>query len=237
MQIHKNQRAQHRFTAGLLCLSVFAILFLSGCSIFPHKNTTQAALDYLEQRYGQEFVYSGPWGASYANPSVKQILVRPVGEEADVLVCITSEGAGYSFQDNYLAVKYAEKMRERLQAMADESFEKAIVFYTVAYTTLSEDLPADASFEMYCEDERAGILGTVAIADSGFAAEQIHAFGKAVQMAGIHGLFRMAVLEEQLLAQLDLEAVDNALGGKEYLHFYVLDVNNERVEVEDQTNA
>lgn len=213
------------------CGVLAGMLLLSGCESLLRGNVTEAGLDYLEQRYGQEFTYSAPWGVGYTNLSVKQFLARPAGEQEDVLVRAVYEDQGYTFQDNYLAVKYESQMRETLQDMADSAFEHAVVFYNVSYTVLSEDLPPDASFEEYCRDDRAGILGAVAISEPGFTQEQLQQFGQLVQDAGIQGLFRVAVLDDAQMHGIDLEQFDNALGAQAYSWYFTLDVTKERVEV------
>ena len=230
----KNEKKRRSFGVILTACVLTGMLVLSGCESIWCRNATGAALDYLEQRYGQEFVYSGPWGVGYTNLSVKQFLARPVEEQRDVLVRAAYEDDGYTFQDNYLAVKYESQMRERLQNTADAAFERSVVFYDVSYVTLSGDLPADASFEEYCRDDLSGILGSVAISDAGFRQEQLRQFGQLVQDTGIHGLFRVAVLNDSQMDNLDREKFDNIAGNKDYSWFFVLIITADRAEISSE---
>ena len=225
-----------------LMVAVLAVLLmLGGCGCMglfrqTKQGVTEAALSYMSQRYGEEFVYAGPWGTSYANESVKQMLVRPAGQEdgPQILVRAAAGEEGYTFRDNYLAVRYAGQMQETLQAAAEQAFAEAVVFYQVSYTTLSPDLPADASFEVYSQDESAGILGTVAVAGEGFSPEQLDAFGQAVRKTGIQAYLRLVVLEGAAVDSLDLTAVDDAISGKDYSGFYLVDIRRDGVEIRSE---
>lgn len=228
-----------RITRGLTIFVLAAILILggSGCmGLLKETKTdkTQAALEYMAQRYGREFVYAGPWGVGYTNTSVKHFLARPAGEEdgPEVLVRIATSDSRDSYQDNYLAVKYADEMRRLLQDAADQAFSQAKAFYTVSYVTLSPDLPADASFEEYSRDESAGILGTVAVSQTAFSADQVRLFGETVQQAGIRASLRVVVLNQQETESLELTQVNDAISAGEYAYFALVTIDPAAVDVQ-----
>ena len=221
----KNEKKRRSFGVILTACVLTGMLVLSGCESIWCRNATGAALDYLEQRYGQEFVYSGPWGVGYTNLSVKQFLARPVEEQRDVLVRAAYEDDGYTFQDNYLAVKYEGEMRQALQQAAESAFETACVFYEAATIALSSELPADATFAQYSQDDSSSIIATVAVPECQDGQGRTETLEEALKKAGIHGLIRLVVLSQEQFDSATAESVRATIGKETYVRYAVLTID------------
>ena len=184
-----------------------------------------AACEYLEQRYGGTFRYSAPWGSSYANKGITKMLFASEELGSEVLVEVRRDNDGYVFRDNYLAVKYREKMADAIQAVANECFASAKVFYSILIQTCSPELGADASFAEYSADAASGAAGTVAVSSDGFDESQVDDFTDSLSRAGLNAFLRFVVVDADQYEQIDLAGVDQIVGTGAVLFFKVLNVS------------
>ena len=171
----------------------------------------------MEQKYGQEFVYSGPWGTSYAESTTKKMLVTPDAgnREVQILVEATETEHGLQFRDNYLALLYEDEMQQTLEQDAEEVFGTATVFYEAATIVLSADLPADASFTQYSQ--------AVPVSQDGPGrADDLE---KELQKSGIHGLIRLVVLDQEQYDVATAESVRTIIGKDSYARYQVISIN------------
>ena len=134
------------------------------------QNSNDAALEYMEQKYGEKFEYVAPWGNSMTGTHELIVTCESLAGK-DILVKISNyKNENRVFQDNYLAVKYCEETTDFLNQCANEVFGDAKVYYNVAKRALSPELSADASFEEYLADEEGYISAYIAVRASSFTA-------------------------------------------------------------------
>ena len=148
----------------VLCvsLSIFILFGVCGCMKYKNKSVTDAALEYMEKKYGEPFTYAAPWGESYSG--THQLMVTCESLTGRVLVEIENyREEGEVFRDNYIAVKYAQETLDLFQSYVDQEFGEGRVFYEVNPRGLSEDLPADATLEEYLADSRAPLAKFVEV--------------------------------------------------------------------------
>lgn len=205
-------------------VALAALLVFVGCGCVGQPDYTEAALEYMEQKYGQEFVYSGPWGTSYAESTTKKMLVTPdAGNgEVQILVEATETEDGFQFRDNYLALLYEDEMRQTLEQAAEEVFGTATVFYEAATIVLSADLPADVSFAQYSQAEGSGIIATVAVPAGQDGPGRAEDLEKKLQKSGIHGLIRLVVLNQEQYDAATAESVRTIIGKDSYVRYQVI---------------
>lgn len=223
-----------KFRQGWMLLALTAVLVLggSGCmGLFQqtNENVTEAALAYMAQRYGQEFVYAGPWGGGYDSTASKTFLVRPAGRETgqQILVEVQKNGEQYLIRDNYLALKYEQAVRDQLQQTAESVFGAAKTYYTAsAAAVLSPQLSADATFEEYLWAEGSDIIATIAIPEAQYRPDLSGALEDALRIAGFQGLFRLAVLSQAQYDSVTEEQLRVVIGTKAYVSYEVLTVTH-----------
>lgn len=205
-------------------VALAVLLAFVGCGCVGQPNYTEAALEYMEQKYGQEFVYSGPWGTSYASPATKMLLVTPDSGDVEVQILVeaTETEDGFQFRDNYLALLYEDEMRQTLEQAAEEVFGTATVFYEAATVALSADLPADVSFAQYSQAEGSGIIATVAVPAGQDGPGRAEDLEKKLQKSGIHGLIRLVVLNQEQYDAATAESVRTIIGKDSYVRYQVM---------------
>ena len=136
------------------------------------QNSNDAALEYMEQKYGEKFEYVAPWGNSMTGTHELIVTCESLAGK-DILVKISNyKNENRVFQDNYLAVKYCKETTDFLNQCANKVFGDAKVYYNVAKKALSTELSADASFEEYLADEEGYISAYIAVRVSSFTAKE-----------------------------------------------------------------
>ena len=136
------------------------------------RNSNDAALEYMEQKYGEKFEFVAPWGDSMTGDHELIVTCESLAGK-DIIVKISDyRSEDRVFQDNYLAVKYYEETVSFLSQCANEVFGDSKVYYKVAKSALSPELPADASFEEYFADEEGFISAYIAVKASSFTSKE-----------------------------------------------------------------
>lgn len=188
------------------------------------QRASAAAQEYLEQRYGGTFTYSAPWGSFYTSKDVIQMLFTSSELGEDVYVKGRQENGEYTFQDNYLAVKYKGQMAEAIQAVADDCFGSAKVFYDILVQPVSPDLGPDASFQDYSADASSGAAGTVVVSSEHFDESQAELFSDKLSKAGLGAFLRFVVVDQTQFEDIDLAGVNDIIGTDTVRFFKTLNV-------------
>lgn len=143
---------------------------------YPSKNINDLALDYMKDKYGEEFEYSSPYGDSTTGSH--QLLVKNENyPNQNILVKIDNyKKKEKEFYDNFLAVKYRIDVKDWLKEKASSVYSDANVFMEVSISPLSSNLLPDSSFETYFSDPSAEIHPIIEIKESDYeSAEKITA--------------------------------------------------------------
>ena len=136
------------------------------------RNINDAALEYMEQKYGEKFEFVAPWGDSMTGDHELVVACESLAGERIIVKISNYKSEDRVFQDNYLAVKYYEETVGFLSQCANEVFGDSKVYYKVARSALSPELPADASFEEYFADEEGFISANIAVKASSFTSKE-----------------------------------------------------------------
>ena len=141
----------------LLSAILIAAIMIEGtsCDIFndePKQNVNELALEYMEQKYGEKFEYKAPAGSSYTGNRTFLATCESFGDETVVVQVVNYKTDERQFRDNYLAIKYADRMIDYLSQIVNNQFGESKVYYSPAAKPLSADLPANATFEEYLMD-------------------------------------------------------------------------------------
>ena len=157
-----------------------------------NQNINNAALEYMEQKYGEKFEYFAPYGDSFTG--TREFVARCDNLPGqDVLVQIENyKHDDRIFRDNYIAVKYRQETIDFIKDCAVEQFGEAEVFYDVARDGQSPELSANASFVEFLSDTRVSLNFSIRTKASLFTSEE-----QAVQLAeslAVHGTHYITVL-------------------------------------------
>ena len=197
------------------------------------KNSFQdRALKYMEEKYGEEFTYVSDWGSNYANNGTQMILVQCASVSGKILVVGPADTREGPYSDNYLAVKYADKLISTVEGTANSCFSSSWVSHEVLKQTLSPALPADASFEEYCADPGASVALAIAVPASRFHSEEVQKFADAIQRSGIHGLIQFAAIDDGLVESLTYTQFSDIISAKTYQYYAVITISNGTVTID-----
>lgn len=224
--------------------SLVIAVFLSGCSItlgdivdtdeiyledlFSDGYDDQMALDYLEEKYGEEFGYAGPWGDSMDGD--REILAGCDSLSDLVLVEIADyREDSRVFSDNYMALKYKDDITQFIQEQADAVFDQNRVYYESARSVLSPAIGSSASMEDVLRDSEMTLFCRVEVPASELTMDAAKAFAsKASQYGNIN--ITLYGTEDADFETLDWESIMDMGIMDQLPSMYELFVNNDRVE-------
>lgn len=135
------------------------------------KDITDMMVEYLNERYpGDSFKYKGPFGGGTGASSKLIIASSENYPDAEVYVSCKHEDDKYIFADNYLAVKYENQTRNKINGLLDDCFGSDVYFsYKVSSLDFTEG-SADMPFEQYIAEPTSG-LSFVAVVGVGYSNE------------------------------------------------------------------
>jgi len=196
------------------------------------QNINEAALSYMEQKYGEKFEYVAPWGNSMSG--THQLLVSCAsfpGEE--IAVQVENNRAGDKvFRDNYLAVKYQQQTAGFFEECSKKVFTEAEAFCVVRKDGLSEDLPANASFEEYLSDSRANLVILVEVRESDFEDEsQLNELVKLVGKYGTRYLLKTVIVKDGDFGSYDAYSLEDVIGKTKLARCVIVDNSRGKTEI------
>ena len=135
----------------------------------PKKRVNEIALEHLEEKYGEKFEYSAPAGSSYTGTRTFLATCESFSDHR-ILVQIKNfrDRENMVIRDNYIAVKYADKVEEFFSQIADEEFGSSKVFCHATGRTLPPELPSNASLEDYFSCREGVVAGLIVLPESGY---------------------------------------------------------------------
>lgn len=215
-----------RFLIAALCLT--AIIFGgSGCMFSlsnpnqptePSQNANELALAYLEEKYGEPFYYSAPYGDSMTG--TRSLLVT-CNSFPDQQLLVQVEGFKTNqkvFLDNYLAVKYQSETIDFLHACISEHYPNANIFYEAPLVCQSANLSAAASFEEFLADGRAKLIVMLEVNASEFTGpESINEIVTQITESCNHMTLTVIVVDDSLFGTMDRSELNNRISHRDYV--------------------
>lgn len=134
----------------------------------PKQDVNKLALEYMEQKYGEKFEYSAPTGSSYTGNRTFLAKCESFGDKTVVVQIVNYKTDERQYRDNYLEIKYADRLFDYLSQIVNNQFGESKVYYGPAGKPLSADLPANATFEDYLMDPSGTINAMVVVKKSDY---------------------------------------------------------------------
>lgn len=133
-----------------LALTVILLLsILSGCK---NGYEQQMVYDYLEDKYGETFEYSSPWGNSLYGDH--ELFVTCDSLDSPVYVVVKDyRETTRTFHDNYVAVMYEEQTEQFMRNCIGEFFSDFHLYYDTPFEPCADDLNKQSTFEEYISDQ------------------------------------------------------------------------------------
>lgn len=118
-------------------------------------------LEYLKQSYGVEFSYLGEKDIGFT--STRALLFSCAAYPGETIVVEYRSLEQRDFRDNFLAVRYADKVRELVHERTLTEFSDALVYYQPTVLAPSQAIPVEASFEEYLAQNDVALNLTVEV--------------------------------------------------------------------------
>jgi hypothetical protein len=188
---------------GVLSLATIILLGVSGCmetNNNPNNNSqgsnnqniNDVAIEYMENKYGEKFEYSAPYGNSMTGTHELLVTCESLSNQQILVQIENYRSEDKIFRDNYLAVKYHQQTVDFIHDCAVKHFGEAEVFYEATKDGLSTELSANASFNEYLADTRVPLNFSIGTKASLFTSEE--QAEKLAEALAVYGTRYIAVL-------------------------------------------
>lgn len=135
-----------------LPLALIVILLLSILSGCKNGYEQQMVYDYLEDKYGETFEYSSPWGNSLYGDH--ELFVTCDSLDSPIYVVVKDyRETTRTFHDNYVAVMYEEQTEQFMRDCIGEFFSDFHLYYDTPFEPCADDLNKQSTFEEYISDQ------------------------------------------------------------------------------------
>jgi hypothetical protein len=205
---------------------LFAVLLLGGYGCMqndpvrnePARNINDAALSYMEQKYGEEFEYAAPWGNSMSGTHELIVSCASLPGQEIVVQIENYKRDDKVFRDNYLAVKYRQQTADFVNDCAVEVFGRATIFYEAANDGLSSSLPADASFDEFLADTRVplGVMIEVKASDLS-SREQAEKVAKLIAERSAGFYLTLVAVDDDVYGALDRKSLNERIPSRQFV--------------------
>lgn len=183
------------------------------------QNINDTALAYMEQKYGEKFEYSAPYGNSMTG--THQLLVKcDKFPEQNILVRIENyKREDKIFLDNYLAVKYHDDTTDFLLNCAKQVFGEATLFYDVAIQGLSPELAVNATFSEFLSDTRVPLNIMIEAKSSNFTSEsQAQQFAELIAVNGTHYYLSIVIVDDSEYGSYNSESLEEQMASGNFVY-------------------
>lgn len=182
------------------------------------QTINQQALDYMEEKYGETFTYSAPYGSSTSGTREflatcgslpgKQVYVRVENFRSNDRV----------FRDNFLAVKYQDATISFLRDSFRAHYSDVNIFYEPTRQPQSDALPVDAGFEEFLAEGGCELIVMAELKAGEFTgtAQVEEIVGKIGETCGFVTL-TLVVVEDEVFGTLVRAGLNDCIFNKEYV--------------------
>ncbi|CDX04957.1 Prokaryotic membrane lipoprotein lipid attachment site profile [Desulfitobacterium hafniense] len=168
---------------AMLCIAL--LLGGYGCMSKEKQNINDAALEYMEQKYGEKFEYVRPWGSSYTTPGRRQILVSCASlPNKEILVVISGDKKTESYSDNYMDLFYESQVSEYIKQVADKHFGNFAVEISIIRSPTAKGISPTTGFDEYILNENHIVDANIIIKTSD--EETVREFLAELKKLGVH---------------------------------------------------
>ena len=175
----------------LIILTFLPIIFMSGCAVEYENNIYTAAIEHMENTYGEPFSYLKSIADgkllldSYTLPN--HVYVEGTFNE---------ETGEYEFVDNYMAVKYEEDLKELFDITVGCFFEEYIFEAYVEQVPAPSDLNINSSFVDYLSHPDSEYSGIIVVPEGDFTKETFNYLLEATKLMKFHPNITVFVVEK-----------------------------------------
>ena len=176
----------------------------------------ELALLHMEQKYGEKFEYSEPWGDSLSGTRRFLAICKSFPNEKVFVQIENYRDDSKIFSDNYLAVKYYNETVDYFQIRANSIFGEAKIYYSVNKEGLSPSLAANASLNEFLADTPYLVV-MIEVKESIFTSrEQV---GKLVEIIGEnlpYYCLTIIVVDDSIYGTLDRNSLDDLITSMQF---------------------
>lgn len=134
---------------GLLFAVLLLLVGFIGGMVMSNTDETEQMLAYMEEKYGEKFIYLGPYGGQVGKPYSMIEAESKDRPGQKVLIRIRREDGRDYFEDNYLAFLLQEELQYTVGEAAQQAYGECKVFYKIPDLVFPEAFRPDMTKEEF----------------------------------------------------------------------------------------
>ncbi len=147
-----------------ICLILCVIMMIGACGCMNSRRSKMSVddcINYMVEKYGENFTYIEPYSDYQSNNSLKIIVQSESMPDSRVLVVSERVNDTILFHDNYIAEKYKEETFNLLQKLSDTVYGDCKVLYTVHEGFLPDAFNSSTDFATFISSKSSLIAFSV----------------------------------------------------------------------------
>jgi hypothetical protein len=223
-----NGGRQEKLKKVFVLAMAIAIILSGGCDSMKtgrRMNINDEGLEYMEQKYGEKFEYSGSFGDSMSG--THQLLAKSASfPDQNIVVRIEnyrSKKKDRVYRDNYLAVKYHTEYTELFQTYATEELGEAYVLCDINTLALPVELPYNATLYEYLADTSVPLAIMVEVKESSLKSEdQVQRFAERIAANGSYFNISFVIVEDSEYSATDIKTLKGLVDSSQYVRYAMI---------------
>lgn len=196
-------------------------------------NANELALAYLEEKYGETFYFSAPYGDSMTGTRSLLATCNSFPDQHIVVQIENFKGDDKVFRDNYLAVKYQAETIDFLRSCVSDVYPNNNIYYNVSKTCQSANLSADSSFEEYLADGRAELIMMLELKASEFTGtEPFNDIISRITESCNHMTLTVVVVDDSIFGTLDRAGLNKRISHRDYVAQATVYIDSDGVKID-----
>lgn len=118
---------------------IFLCINLGGCMEIGRKDLQNELIEYMKEKYGEDFSYVSPYGGKIGDSSRTIIVNSEIFPGKKILVCkIKNENGKDFYQDNYMAYVLHDAAKEKIRNIMECVYNSAVLVFPVPLEVLPD---------------------------------------------------------------------------------------------------
>ncbi len=153
---------------GAAATAIILLLGVSGCMSNWRDRALADGLLHLREKYGEEFTYKGPHGATmFGNASEATVTCPSFPAEEVVLRYARKDDGEIVYSDNYMGYFFRGRVYHTLLSDIEAVYGTGKLFYTVSDMPMPDEINRETPFETYTS--QAAHISFTVVVDAGVA--------------------------------------------------------------------
>ena len=202
------------------------------------KNANELGISYMEEKYGEHFVFHAPAGDSMTGTRQFFVTSDSMPNQQIMVEIENFRTDNKIFRDNYLSIKYQDETIEFLRSNVSDYYSNFNIYYEASSACQSAGLSANASFEEYLSDNRAELNVMIELKASEFiGTESLKNIVDKITDFCNNMTLTVIVVDDNIFGTLGRKGLNNRIAHRDYVAMAKVYIDQDGVEINWKGNV